>query len=101
VILTTAKGDCYLGVFNWTDDEKTIVLTGIAPEQLAKLDSVSGFTAGTAIGFGRKVRTKNTGAADTAGETLEIVLPALHSAILKIPAGAGDFDTLRRAIVVK
>ena len=89
VILATAGGDCYLGLFNWTDTEKTITLAGIAPAQLAALATVSGDAA---------IITKTTAGNNTPATTLAITLPALHSAILKLPAG--DFDALRRAITV-
>lgn len=81
VILSEAKGDAYLGLFNWTDAEKTIVLTGMNAAQLAKLSTVSG-----------------SASMQVAGDTLTVTLPALHSAIVKIPGG--DFDALRKAINV-
>lgn len=82
VILSVAGGDCYLGVFNWTDDNKHIVLTGIPAAQLAALDTVSGDPA-----------IVHTGGA------LALTLKPRHSAILKIPGD--DFDALRHTIEIK
>ena len=87
VILTTAKGDCYLGLFNWTDTEKTITLTGLTPAQLAKLAKISGDAA-----IVQAAVMKIQG-------VLTVTLPPRHSTILKLPAT--DFDQLRRAIDVK
>jgi hypothetical protein len=72
---------------------------GIGAELRAKIGSISGLTAGTAFGFSKKIHAKSTATADATGETLLITLPARHSVILKLPAG--NFDALRRAIVVR
>jgi alpha-galactosidase len=78
-ILTKAKGDVYLGTFNWTDADKKWVLTGLTAADLKGLSKVSGAAVTDA----------------TAG-TLTITLPARHSTIFKL--AGGDFDRLRKAI---
>jgi len=96
VILTTAKGDCYLGVFNWTGVAKTIDLDGLAAAQLSALTTVSGDVTVTAP----PASTASTASpAPPASGALRLALKPRHSAILKIPGG--DFDILRHAITVK
>lgn len=83
VILTHAKGDAYLGLFNWTDKEKTIALAGITAAQFSAIAKVSASPSFPHQHFGDK---------------LTVTLPARNSTIIKLPAG--DFDTLRHAITV-
>ena len=90
VILTAAKGDCYLGVFNWTDAEKTIVLGGLAAAQSA---AQSAEHAAPGIVSGEVVVS-----APSAEGEITLALDPRHSAIFKIPGG--DFDTLRHAITL-
>lgn len=80
-ILTQAKGDVYLGTFNWTDADKKWVVTGLTAAELKTLIKVSG------------AAVTNT----TAG-TLTITLPARHSTIFKL--AGGNFDRLRKAIQI-
>ena len=81
-ILTQAKGDVYLGVFNWTDAERKWVATGFSADDLKVLSRV----AGSAV-------------VATDSGSVSITLPARHSTLLKF-AGAG-FDRLRRSIQIK
>ena len=88
VILSQNKDGVHLGLFNWTDAKKTLILAGIPAAQLAQLSTVSNPDA---------IATMKT-----AGTTLTITLPARHSTILKLPnAAPADFDALRHAITVK
>jgi len=88
VILSQNKDGLHLGLFNWTDAKKTLILAGIPAAQLAQLSTVSNPDA---------IATMKT-----AGTTLTITLPARHSTILKLPnAAPADFDALRHAITVK
>ena len=81
LILSTAKGDTYLGVFNWNDDAERITLAGIPAGQLATLSG------------------DVTIATNTDALTVTLTLKPRHSAILKIPGG--DFDALRHTIKIK
>lgn len=78
-ILSQAKGDSYLGVFNWTDAAKQWVVTGLTANDL-------------------KVFSKVSGAAVTAIEpgSVTVTLPARHSTLFKF--AGGDFDRLRKAL---
>jgi alpha-galactosidase len=80
-ILTQAKGDAYLGVFNWTDTEKKWTVAGLTADDL-------------------KVFSKISGAAvtETAAGKLTITLPARHSTLFKL--AGGNFDRLRKAIQI-
>ena len=80
-ILTQAKGDVYLGTFNWTDADKKWVLTGLTAAELKTLIKVSGAAV-----------------TNTAAGTLTITLPARHSTIFKL--AGGNFDRLRKAIQI-
>jgi len=82
VILTQAKGDAYLGTFNWSDQDRDIVIEGFSSTDLAALAKVSG-----------------SGESRISGDTVTIRLPARHSTIFKL--GRGKFDLLRAALHVK
>ncbi|MDB6115670.1 MAG: hypothetical protein JWQ62_2615 [Lacunisphaera sp.] len=82
VILTQAKGDAYLGVFNWTDNDRQIVLNGLTAADLKALTKISG-AAVTQEGEG----------------SVTVSLPARHSTIFKL--AGGNFNRLRKAIQVK
>ncbi len=80
-ILTQAKGDVYLGVFNWTVAEKKWIVTGLTADDL-------------------KIFSKMSGAAETESSVgkLTITLPARHSTLFKLTGG--DFDRLRKTIQI-
>jgi len=112
LILATAKGDSYLGVFNWSDDTKRLTLAGLPAAQLAALATLSGdvtitknISAPVAITPARQRPIENQVSSEATGSTSKIensttlTLKPRHSAILKIPAA--DFDTLRHAITLK
>lgn len=80
-ILTQAKGDVYLGTFNWTDADKKWVVTGLTAGDLKTLSKVSGAAV-----------------TETAAGTVTITLPARHSTIFRLVGG--DFDRLRKAIQI-
>jgi len=80
-ILTQAKGDVYLGIFNWTDAEKKWTVTGLMADDLKAFSKVSGAAV-----------------TETAAGTVTITLPARHSTLFKL--AGGDFDRLRKAIQI-
>ncbi len=80
-ILTQAKGDVYLGIFNWTDAEKKWIVTGMMAEDLKAFSKMSGAAV-----------------TETAAGKVTITLPARHSTLFKL--AGGDFDRLRKAIQI-
>ena len=82
VILTQAKGDVYVGTFNWTDEDRQIRLSGLTATDLAAFSKV----AGAAV-------------VQTAGDVITVKLPARHSTIFKL--AGGNFEKLRHALQVK
>jgi alpha-galactosidase len=80
-ILTQAKGDVYLGVFNWTETEKKWSVTGLTADDLKAFSKVSGAAV-----------------TETAEGKVTITLPARHSTLFKL--AGGKFDRLRKAIQI-
>lgn len=78
-ILTQAKGDAYLGIFNWTDAEKKWIVAGLTVEELKVFSKVSGAAV-----------------TEAAAGKVTITLPARHSSLFKL--AGGNFDRLRKAI---
>ena len=82
VILTQAKGDAYLGIFNWSDQAGDIVITGFSSADLARLGRVSGGAE-----------------SEISGNTVTFRQPARHSTIFKL--AGGSFDLLRKALSLR
>jgi len=80
-ILTQAKGDVYLGTFNWTDSDKKWLVTGLTPADLKSLSKISGAAV-----------------TETAAGTVTITLPARHSTLFKLTGG--NFDRLRKSVQI-
>ena len=118
LILATAKGDSYLGVFNWGDNTQRLTLTGIPPAQLAALATISGditmtknisapdpdtlarqrpIVSSEATGSTNRVPSEATSSSKIEN-SLTLTLKPRHSAILKFPGS--DFDALRHAIAI-
>lgn len=82
VILSVAKGELYLGVFNWTDTDREIRISGFSGMDLSGLVELAG--AGEL--------TKGDG-------SISVSLAARHSSIFKI--SNDEFDRVRKALVVE
>ncbi len=82
ILLTQARGDVYLGVFNWSDEAASFVIDGFSPSNLESLAKVSG-----------------AGEHESSGDSVTIRLPARHSTIFKL--AGGSFDHLRKALSLK
>lgn len=80
-ILTQAKGDVYLGIFNWTDTDKKWIVTGLTTDDLKVFSKVSGAAV-----------------TESAAGKVTITLPARHSTLFKL--AGGNFDRLRKAIQI-
>lgn len=80
-ILTQAKGDAYLGIFNWTDADKKWSVTGLTADDLKAFSKVSGAAV-----------------TETAPGAVTISLRARHSTLFKFTGG--NFDRLRKVIQI-
>ena len=80
-ILAQAKGDAYLGIFNWTDTDKKWNVTGLTADDLKALSKVSGAAV-----------------SETASGAVTVSLPARHSTLFEFTGG--NFDRLRKVIQI-
>jgi len=81
LMLGEAGGVCHLAVFNWGDEPRTFTVHGLG-----------GFAPGLLAGEARA-------ATDTTG-AWQITLAGRHSAVFRLPAGAG-YDQLRRTLRIE